>query len=95
VGWDISEHKWAEESLREQAEELHQALDQIKALHGILPICAWCKKIRDDSGYWNKVEAYIREHTGAEFTHGICPDCLMRLHDEFNQEAAPGGERPS
>jgi len=100
VGVDITQRKWAEEALRERAEALRQALDQIRTLQGILPICAWCKKIRDDSGYWNKVEVYIREHTGAEFTHGICPDCMMRLQEEFRQEEpwpeeVDGGENDS
>ncbi len=52
------------------------ALQNLKTLHGLLPICAWCKRIRDDQGYWSQVEAYIRTHTEAEFTHGICPACL-------------------
>lgn len=55
---------------------LKNALDEIKVLKGILPICMHCKKIRDDSGYWNQLETYIREHSGADFSHGICPDCL-------------------
>jgi GAF domain-containing protein len=53
-----------------------EALERVKVLHGLLPICAWCKRIRDDKGYWSQVEAYIHEHTGTDFTHGICPDCL-------------------
>ena len=49
--------------------------EKVKTLSGLLPICAWCKKIRDDKGYWTKVEEYIAEHSNADFTHGICPDC--------------------
>ena len=61
---------------REQViRELRSALDQIEALQRILPICAHCKKIRDDQGYWQQVEAYVSSHTGARFSHGICPDC--------------------
>ena len=56
-----------------------QALEEIRALRGILPICSYCKKIRSDQGYWQEVEAYIRERSDAEFTHGICPDCFAKL----------------
>jgi len=58
--------------------QLQDALARVKRLTGLLPICAWCKKIRDDKGYWNHVEAYIAEHTEADFTHGICPECVKR-----------------
>lgn len=57
---------------------LVEVLEQIKTLRGLLPICAWCKRIRDDRGYWKQVETYIQEHTDANFTHGICPDCLQK-----------------
>lgn len=58
--------------------KLQQALDEIKTLRGLIPICAWCSKIRDDSGYWQSVERYLSVHAQVEFTHGICPDCLAR-----------------
>jgi sigma-B regulation protein RsbU (phosphoserine phosphatase) len=58
---------------------LEQALSQVKTLQGLLPICAYCKKIRDGRNYWHQVERYISEHTEAEFTHGICPDCYREL----------------
>lgn len=61
-------------------DELQRALGRIRTLRGMLPICAACKKIRDDQGYWNQVEVYVREHTEAEFTHSICPDCFRRLY---------------
>lgn len=64
--------------LRRVSAHMAQALEHVKTLHGLLPICAWCKRIRDDKGYWGQVEAYIREHTGTDFTHGICPDCLEK-----------------
>jgi hypothetical protein len=51
---------------------------EIKTLHGLLPICAWCKKVRDDSGYWSRIEEYVSAHTQAEFSHGICPDCRAK-----------------
>lgn len=63
--------------------ELDKALSEIKLLRGILPICAACKRIRDDAGYWHQVELYIREHTEAEFSHSICPDCMRKLYPDF------------
>lgn len=64
--------------LRRVSACMAEALESVKTLHGLLPICAWCKRIRDDQGYWSQVEAYFREHAGADFTHGICPDCLEK-----------------
>ena len=72
-----------EDELRTQRDDLQQALDEIKTLKGILPICANCKKIRDDEGYWNQIEGYIREHSQADFSHGICPDCAKKLYPEL------------
>ena len=63
--------------------ELETALSQIKRLYGLIPICANCKKIRDDTGYWSDVEAYISEHSDAVFSHGICPECIKKLYPEF------------
>ena len=65
--------------LRRLNGELKKALDKVNTLSGMLPICAHCKKIRDDQGYWNQVEVYIKNHSDAEFTHGICPDCVAKL----------------
>lgn len=59
--------------------ELEHALGRVKTLSGLLPICSWCKRVRDDRGYWKAVEAYIEEHSQAEFTHGICPDCMASV----------------
>jgi len=70
--------------------DLQHALGSIRTLKGMLPICSSCKKIRDDEGYWNQIEAYVSEHSEAEFTHGICPDCLRKLYPDVEQEA---GER--
>jgi PAS domain-containing protein len=72
---DITERKKAEESLQ-------KAFDDIKTLRGLVPICAWCKKIRDDAGYWHEVEVYVCDHTGAEFSHGICPECSEKQNSE-------------
>jgi GAF domain-containing protein len=65
--------------LRRVSTRLAEALENVKTLHGLLPICAWCKRIRDDQGYWSQVEAYVHAHTEADFTHGICPDCFEKL----------------
>jgi len=63
--------------------ELQETLDQVKTLSGLLPICANCKKIRDDTGYWQDLEAYINKHSDATFTHGICPECAKKLYPEY------------
>ena len=63
--------------------ELKEALDTINTLHGILPICANCKKIRDDKGSWSQIEEYITKHSDAQFSHGICPECAKKLYPEF------------
>lgn len=80
-----------EYKLKMEAEQasLEEALKQVKALSGLLPICASCKKIRDDQGYWNQIESYIHAHSEARFSHGICPDCLHELHPD--EEAETGG----
>ena len=67
----------------EEKEHLQQALKEIKTLSGLIPICSSCKKVRDDTGYWQQVEVYVRDHTSAEFTHGLCPDCLKKLYPDF------------
>lgn len=72
--------------LRRLNAELQQALAEIKTLRGIIPICASCKKIRDDEGYWHDVAVYIRDHSEAEFSHGICPDCGKKLYPEFYRD---------
>lgn len=82
---DISERKKREAEREQLVTELQRALDEIKTLQGILPICASCKKIRDDKGYWEQIEIYIREHAGVEFTHGICPECSKKLYPHFDK----------
>ena len=76
---NITQRKLAEIALQEEHEKLLKALKEIKALSGLLPICASCKKIRDDKGYWNQIESYIQKHSGAQFSHGICPDCAQKI----------------
>lgn len=73
---------------REQTiQDLNGAIEQIKTLKGILPICAGCKKIRDDQGYWEQVDSYVSRHSEAEFTHGMCPDCMDALYSGFRRKA--------
>ena len=63
---------------------LQKALAEVKTLSGMLPICAWCKKIRNDEGYWQKIEAYFKSHSDLDFTHGICDDCANKEYPEFS-----------
>jgi len=74
--------------------ELREAMDKIKTLGGLLPICANCKRIRDDKGYWNLLESYIKEHSGAEFSHGICPPCMKQLYPGFKATQELEDEQP-
>ncbi len=74
--------------------ELCRAHAKIRHLHGILPICWTCKKIRDDKGYWDEVENYIRAHTGAIFSHGLCPECFQIEMAKLNTTDGPGGSDP-
>jgi hypothetical protein len=79
----ITERKKADEERERLISELETALTEVKTLSGLLPICASCKKIRDDKGYWNQIESYIANRTDARFTHGICPDCKKELYPEL------------
>jgi hypothetical protein len=79
----IAALKQAEEERERLIRQLQDALANIKTLKGLLPICYSCKQIRDDKGYWNQIDTYIRDHTEAEFTHGICPACAMKLYPDF------------
>jgi hypothetical protein len=65
--------------------KLQNALGDVTQLSGLLPICAYCKKIRDDKGYWNQIEAYLQKHTEAEFSHGICPDCEKKIYADLDK----------
>ena len=75
-----------QDMLAARIEELRRALEEIKTLRGILPICANCKKIRDDQGYWQQVEVYVHDHTDAQFSHGICPECIRKLYPDMIEE---------
>jgi len=66
--------------------ELQAALAQVKTLSGLLPICSGCKKIRDDQGYWNRIETFISEHSDAQFSHGICPECTKKYFPDYKDQ---------
>lgn len=80
---DITDRKQAEQQREKVIHDLQEALKKINTLRGLIPICANCKKIRDDKGYWNNVESYIHSHADVEFTHGICPDCMKKLYPDY------------
>ena len=69
--------------LEKKNTELRKALDEIKVLRGFIPICASCKRIRNDKGYWEQIETYISNHSGAQFSHGVCDECLKKLYPEI------------
>jgi hypothetical protein len=83
VIFDITERKQAEALLDEERRRLQKALDEVRTLRGIVPICAYCKNIRDDKGYWSQVEQYVSEHSEAEFSHGICPECMRKNYPDI------------
>ncbi len=82
---EIKQRIAAEQEKEQLISELTQALDEIKTLKGIIPVCMHCKKVRDDSGYWAQLEEYISAHSEAEFSHGLCPDCLEKYYPEVSQ----------
>jgi PAS domain S-box-containing protein len=93
-GEDVTDRRQAEEDKSKLIIELKNSLAQVKKLSGFLPICASCKKIRDDKGYWRQVEEYVSDHSEALFSHGICPDCMRKLYPEFADEVlATGNEK--
>lgn len=80
---EIAEHKQAEIEREKLIAELQDTLVQIKTLEGLIPICANCKKVRDDQGYWQQVEVYITQRSNASFSHGLCPNCAHQLYPEY------------
>jgi hypothetical protein len=82
----LSKLKAAHERQATLVSELREALDNVRVLKGLIPICAWCKKIRDDEGYWKNVETYFSEHSDASFTHGMCPQCKAKMQEEIRSK---------
>jgi two-component system, sensor histidine kinase len=83
---EMQERRQIERDRENLIAELRLALNEVKTLSGLLPICCACKKIRNDKGYWLQIETYVQEHSNAEFSHGICPDCAKKLYPDFYQE---------
>ena len=88
---DITDTKRQEKEREKLIQELQKALSEVRKLSGMLPICASCKKIRDDQGYWQQVESYISQHSEVQFSHGICPECARKLYPEFYDDLFPNG----
>jgi PAS domain S-box-containing protein len=84
VFFDITEHKRTEEEREKLVKELQESLKEIKTLRGILPLCSFCKKIRDDKGYWEQVDVYIHKHLQADISHSICPDCAKEHYPDLD-----------
>lgn len=82
--FDITERRQIETQRNQLVKDLQEAAAKIKVLRGMLPICTFCKKIRDDNGYWEQLESYISVHSEAEFSHGICPVCLKAHYPEYD-----------
>ncbi len=89
---DVTERKEREQERENLIRELSAALNRIKTLEGLIPICASCKKIRSDEGYWEDVEVYIRNHSKADFTHGLCPDCTKEMYPDIYQKLKEKGK---
>jgi PAS domain S-box-containing protein len=85
ISKEITERKRVEVEREQLIKELQAALAKVRTLSGLLPICAHCKKVRDDEGYWTRIESYISAHTQAEFSHGICPECAFNAFPEMNR----------
>jgi len=82
----------SEKVLLDEKNKLQKALDEIKTLRGIIPICSHCKQIRDDEGIWNRIEEYVHAHSEASFSHSICPDCMIKYYSEYAPEDADAKE---
>ncbi len=80
---NVLKRKQIEEEKEQLILDLQKALEEVKTLSGMLPICAKCKKVRDDKGYWQQIEKYIGEHSDAQFTHGLCPECARAIYPEL------------
>ena len=91
---DISKQKEAETEREKVITDLKQALEEVKTLSGLIPICSHCKKIRDDTGYWQKVEEYLSKNSDVDLSHGICPDCLQKYHPKQYKKMKEKGTIP-
>jgi PAS domain S-box-containing protein len=89
IGSDITERKRAEAEQTKLISELKEALDRVKVLRGLLPICSSCKSIRNDNGYWQRIEGYLKEHSEAEFSHSVCPQCMTILYPDYCDKGLP------
>lgn len=86
AGREMARRRRAETEQRELIEKLQKALAEVKTLSGLIPICGWCRQVRNDTGYWESVEHYVHAHTGATFTHGVCPQCRERLKADIQAQ---------
>lgn len=91
---DVTDRRKADVERERLITELQQALDEVETLSGLLPICASCKRVRDDAGYWRQLEEYLSTHANTEFTHGICPDCLAKIYPELVDQRAEQANVP-
>jgi len=95
IAVEVALHKHKIDQEKEKlTKELREALDKVKLLSGLLPICISCKKIRNDKGYWMRIEDYLRDHSEAEFSHGVCETCAKKLYPEYFKEDEMAKEPP-
>ena len=95
IARDVTDRKRIELEREKLIADLQAAITDIKTLRGLLPICASCKKIRDDSGYWQHLEHYVSEHSEAQFSHSLCPECIAKLYPELDDPALRGKDGSS
>jgi hypothetical protein len=84
---DITDRKRAEKEREKLIKKLEEALKEIKALRGILPLCSFCKKIKNDKGHWEQVDVYIHEHSQADVSHSVCPECMRKHYSDLDISA--------
>jgi len=94
IALDITKKKQGEMERDQLIRELKKALATAKTLSGLLPICSFCKKVRDDGGYWKQIETYLTEHSELFFTHGLCPDCLMHHYPQYTSALSAAQHDP-
>ncbi len=91
----MHQYRAMRDQIRDEMRKREEAAAELKTLTGLLPICSICKNIRDDKGYWRQIELYIRTHSSAEFSHGICPECARKAYPELNLEEGAPFQDPS